>query len=82
MAIDYGMFGNKADIEVAFSDYLVKIRSSARSDEQQCIYTHGQKETLAYEDRIKNGIYLNDKTILEIKSICELYKLNHKDYLI
>lgn len=81
LAIDYGMFGSKADIEASLSNYLEKIRSSARHNEQQCIYTHGQKEALAYEDRIKNGIYLDDKTVLEVKAICKRYDLSPEKYL-
>ena len=71
IALDYGMFGDKKEIEKSLSKYLEEIRESAKADGQDRIYIHGEKEA---ESRIKvlsEGVYLNDKTYSEMQMIAE-----------
>lgn len=71
IAVDYGIFGDKASIRAEFSEYLRKLRDSEKAEGQDRILTHGQKE---YESRIvrrEKGIPANDKTIAELKAIAE-----------
>jgi len=66
MAIDYGMFGNKAEIRKEFSEYLARLRASEKAEGQSRIYTHGEKEIEMRVLRRKNGIPVNDKTLEEL----------------
>ena len=71
MALDYGMFGEKQDIEAALSRYLQELRESPKAAGADRIYIHGEKE---YENRRKvlaDGISVNDKTYAEMKMIAE-----------
>jgi len=81
MAIDYGMFGDKKAIEKSFSDYLTRIRESDKADGETRIYTHGEKEMLAYDDRMANGLVLNEKTAGEVKNLCVRYGLDPGEYM-
>jgi len=45
------------------------------------IYTHGEKESEAYYDKIKNGIPINENTFKEIDEIYKYFNLNMKDYI-
>ncbi len=70
IAIDYGMFGDKKEIEKHLSVYLQELRDSEKADGQNRIYTHGEKEAEIRKDRLQRGILCNDKTVGEIKNIC------------
>jgi L-2-hydroxycarboxylate dehydrogenase (NAD+) len=70
MAIDYGMFGEKKEIEAALAVYLKKLRDSDKADGQTRIYTHGEKEIQNSRECETKGIYIQDKTIEEIQAIC------------
>ena len=69
IALDYGLFGDKAAIRAEFSAYLEKIRSSARADGCERIYTHGEKEVESRRIRREKGIPLNEKTVQELRKI-------------
>lgn len=71
IALDHGMFGDKAEIEVHLSKYLQEIRDSAKAEGQDRIYIHGEKEAEAHERVLRDGVYLNDKTYDEMKMIGE-----------
>lgn len=71
MAIDYSMFGDKAELEAALSKYLQELRESPKAEGADRIYTHGEK---AWENRQKvmaGGISVNEKTYNEMKMIAE-----------
>jgi L-2-hydroxycarboxylate dehydrogenase (NAD+) len=70
-AIDYGIFGDKSRIEDQLSGYLQQIRDSEKAEGQTRIYTHGEKEAEARQDRIAKGILVNDATLAEIQKLCE-----------
>jgi L-2-hydroxycarboxylate dehydrogenase (NAD+) len=71
IVIDYSMFGDKEEIENHLSVYLQELRDSDKADGQDRIYTHGEKEAEIRKDRLQNGILSNEKTVGEIKGICE-----------
>jgi L-2-hydroxycarboxylate dehydrogenase (NAD+) len=69
-AIDYGIFGDKSEIEDRLSGYLQQIRDSEKAEGQTRIYTHGEKEAEARQERMTNGILVNDATLAEIEKLC------------
>lgn len=69
IAIDYGIFGDKASIRKEFSNYLAKLRASEKAEGQSRIYTHGEKEMESRVVRREKGIPVNDKTIKELQDI-------------
>lgn len=71
IALDHGMFGDKAEIEKSLSKYLQEIRDSAKAEGQDRIYIHGEKEAEARDRVLRDGVYLNDKTYDEMKMIGE-----------
>ncbi|MEY8000562.1 Ldh family oxidoreductase [Clostridium sp. Mt-5] len=81
-AIDYGIFGDKKSIENRLSKYLNELRNSKKAKGAVRIYTHGEKEVESYNDKIKNGIPINDVTLHEINGICQFFHINSNDYII
>ena len=71
MAIDYGMFGEKEDLENALSKYLEELRQSPKAEGADRIYTHGQKEFENRQKVMAQGIPVNSKTYAEMKMIAE-----------
>ena len=71
IALDHGMFGDKAEIEANFSKYLQEVRDSAKAEGQDRIYIHGEKEAEAEERVLREGVSLNDKTYAEMQMIAE-----------
>lgn len=71
IALDYGMFGDKGEIETALSKFLQEIRDSARAEGQERIYIHGEKEAEAHERIRTEGIPVNEKTYAEMRMIGE-----------
>jgi L-2-hydroxycarboxylate dehydrogenase (NAD+) len=71
IAIDYGIFGDKSAIEDRLSLFLRQIRDSEKAEGQTRIYTHGEKEAEARQDRMQNGILVNDVTLAEIRKLCD-----------
>lgn len=74
IALDYGMFGDKKEIETAFSKYLQEIRESDKAEGQDRIYIHGEKEAEAKVRVLSEGVSLNEKTYAEMKMIGEFTK--------
>jgi LDH2 family malate/lactate/ureidoglycolate dehydrogenase len=79
MAIDYGIFGDKAAIKSNMSKFLQEIRSSKKAEGKTRIFTHGEMEAQLMEQRINGQIPVNNKTLLEIKNISET--LGIKEFL-
>lgn len=71
MAIDYGMFGDKAELEAALSKYLQELRESPKAEGADRIYTHGEKEFENRQKVMAEGISVNEKTYAEMKMIAE-----------
>jgi len=69
MAVDYGIFGDKSSIKAGMSKFLQELRDSKKAEGHSRIYTHGEKEALLMEQRIKGQIPVNEKTYEEMKKI-------------
>jgi L-2-hydroxycarboxylate dehydrogenase (NAD+) len=70
MAIDYGIFGDKTEIDNRLSVYLQEIRDSEKVDGQARIYTHGEKEAEMRQERMANGIMVNEAILAVIQKLC------------
>jgi LDH2 family malate/lactate/ureidoglycolate dehydrogenase len=81
IAVDYGMFGEKKEIEKALTVFLHKLRDSDKADGETRIYTHGEKEILYSRECETKGIYIQDKTIEEIREICDRLGIEHASYI-
>lgn len=81
MAIDPASFGDPEGMKERFSVFLQELRDAPKADGQTRIYTHGEKEILAYEDRMQNGIDVNINTVVEMKDLCDYLKMDSKKYL-
>ena len=66
IALDYGIFGDKAETEARLSTFLDEIRHAAKADGEQRIYIHGEKEFERHEKVLRDGIPVNEKTYEEM----------------
>ena len=71
MAVDYGVFGEKEDLEKALSQFLQELRDSNKAEGQERIYTHGEKEFEACQRVKAEGVSVNEKTYAEMEMIAE-----------
>jgi LDH2 family malate/lactate/ureidoglycolate dehydrogenase len=71
IAVDYGIFGSKAEIKKNVSAFLRELRGSKKAEGQMRIYTHGEKEAEMMESRINGLIPVNEKTYAEFQEIAK-----------
>ena len=71
IALDYGMFGDKAEIEASLSKFLQELKDSDKAQGTDRIYVHGEKEALSRQRVLAEGISLNEKTYTEMRMIAE-----------
>ena len=71
IALDHGMFGDKAAMEEHLSRFLQEIRDSAKAESQDRIYIHGEKEAESRQRVLRDGVSVNDKTYSELQMIGE-----------
>lgn len=69
IALDYGVFGDKTQLEANLSAFLQQVRDSGKADGQQRIYIHGEKEFEKHQEILQNGIPVNEKTYAEMQRI-------------
>lgn len=69
MAMDYGMFGQKQELEDHLSVFLQQLRDSDKAEGCQRIYTHGEKEFESRQRVLAEGIPVNEKTYGEMEMI-------------
>jgi len=69
MAVDYGMFGEKEDLEKGLSKYLEELRQSPKAEGAERIYIHGEKEFESRQKVLAEGVSVNDKTYAEMQMI-------------
>ena len=81
MAIDPKIFGDPAAIKEHFSTFLQELREAPKSEGAERIYTHGEKEIIAMEDRLANGIDVNINTVVEMIDFAEFVGMDAKAYL-
>ena len=81
IAINPNIFGYAAAIKEHLSTFLQELRESPKSEGETRIYTHGEKEVFAKEDRLKNGIDVNINTVAEMFDMCKFVGLDPVPYL-
>ena len=81
IAINPAMFGDAEAIKEHLSTLLRELCESPKAEGQERIYTHGEKEVFAYEDRMKNGINVNIGTLAEMVDLCHYLKMDVGEYL-
>ena len=69
MALDYGVFGDRAAIKKSLSVFLRELRDSKKAEGQERIYTHGEKEAEMMAARLNGQIPVNEKTLVEMRDI-------------
>ncbi len=79
-AIDLNIFGSAEAIKKHLSDYLEALRTSPLAEGAERIYTHGEKEVEAEARIRKEGLPVNDNTMLEVKALCADLGLDFKSY--
>lgn len=82
MAIDYGMFGDKQEMEDHFSTYLQEIRDSAKADGHDRIMIQGELEADSKKRTDSIGIPVHDQTYGEIVSICDKLGVDYTSVLV
>ncbi len=81
VAINPEIFGDADAIREHLSTLLAELRESPKAEGEERIYTHGEKEMIAYEDRVKNGINVNINTVAEMVDLCNYLNMDVKEYL-
>ena len=69
MAFDPAMFGDPAAIRARMSDYLQALRESEKAPGYRRIYTPGEKAHEAQQDRLQNGVPVEENTLAELRQI-------------
>lgn len=82
MAIDYGMFGDKAEMEKHFSTYLQEIRDSAKADGHDRIMIQGELEADSKKRTDKLGVPIHDASYEEIAKICTDLGVDYKSIMV
>ena len=80
MAINPAYFGDPEEIKKHFSAYLQELRESPKADGCEKIYTHGEKEVAAVERIMKEGVPVNDNTMVEVLDLCNYLGLDFGSY--
>jgi len=80
-AIDYGIFGDKAEIKANMSKLLEELRNGEKAVGVDRILTHGQLEMTSMAKKLEEGIPVNDATYEELRGIASDLGLNFEEYL-
>ncbi len=81
IAINPAVFGDADAIREHLSTLLRELREAPKAEGAERIYTHGEKEVIAYEDRLENGIDVNINTVAEMVDLCNYLNMDVKEYL-
>ena len=81
MAVDPHVFGDPEAIKAHFSACLQELRDAPKADGQTRIYTHGEKEAFAYQDRMENGIDVNINPVAEMADMARYLGMDVEKYL-
>ncbi len=80
-AINPNLFGDPEAIKAHFSEFLQDLRNAPKAEGCDRIYTHGEKEIIAMNERLKNGIDININTVKEMKNCAIDVGLDIGEYL-
>ena len=81
-AIDYSLFGDKAETDRRLREYLQSMRDAEKAEGQERIYVHGDKEAEAEKRVMEHGVGINPATFQEIKKYCDKKGIDMNKYLI
>jgi len=81
IVIDPAIFGDPEGMKQRLSVFLQELRDAKRADENVPIYTHGEKEAISYEKRMKEGIDVNINTVREMADMCRHLGMDVEEYL-
>lgn len=81
IVINPKIFGDSEELKNRLSVFLQELRDAKRANEVVPIYTHGEKEILSYEIRMREGIDVDISTVSEMMNICRFLGMNEKEYL-
>ena len=79
-AINPAIFGDAEAIKEHLSTFLRELRESPLAEGHDRIYTHGEKEIFATEDRKQNGVPVNENTVVEMINFAEFVGIDPKEY--
>jgi LDH2 family malate/lactate/ureidoglycolate dehydrogenase len=80
MALDYGIFGEKAAIKDHFARFLQELRDSPKASGETRVFIHGEKETESRIKRLANGIPVDVKTRNSLREISDSCALDFESY--
>jgi LDH2 family malate/lactate/ureidoglycolate dehydrogenase len=81
IVIDPKIFGDAEALKKNLSVFLEELRTAKRADENVPIYTHGEKEQISYNERMRDGVMVNISTVKEMLDICEFLGMDSKKYI-
>ena len=80
IVINPDIFGDRQAIKEKLSGFLQELREAPKAEGSPRIYTHGEKEIEATEKMLKDGIPVNENTLVELKDVCDYLNIEMKDY--
>ena len=80
MAIDPAIFGDPQQMIDHLSTFMTELRQSPIRDGKKQIFTHGEKEILAYANRMKYGFDVDVKTLEEMKDCADYVGVDFYHY--
>ena len=81
MVMDPKIFGDAEGVKAHLSAFLDELRNSPKAEGKERIYTHGEKEIYAMEERMKNGINVNVNTVAEMRDLAQYLGMDVVKYL-
>lgn len=80
VVIDPAAFGDPDAIKEHFSKFLQELREAPKAAGQNRIYTHGEKEALAYEKHLTEPVPVDVKTVIEMKQMSDYLGMDFETY--
>ena len=80
MAIDPAIFGDADAVKDHLSTFLEELRAAPKAEGAKQIYTHGEKEVLAVERVKKEGVPVDEKTVIELKQMADYLGMDFAKY--
>ena len=75
LALDPSFFIDIESFKTRMDDLINRLTSSAKAEGQARIFVHGEKEFEEYDNRIKNGIPLDARTLESLLGLSSEYKI-------
>ena len=63
-----------------FSGFLEELREAPKAEGKEQIYVHGDKEALAVERTKSDGVAVDVKTVMEMKTMSEYLEMDFEAY--